>query len=88
MTTSHPQEQEVRELLKKLTDAGAKLSFFDDGGECVDPTVENITSVDQGVLNIWTPEGREVGLFLVFGNDPGELVADYTCCEFLDEVLS
>ena len=75
-------------MLKKLTDAGATLDYFDDGGERTPPTVEDITSVDEGVLTIRTPKGKEADLYLVLGNDPGELVADYTACPFLDEVLS
>lgn len=48
--------------------------------------VEELTATDEARLTVKTPDGRALQLFLVYGNDPGELVSDYHCHPVLDAV--
>ena len=48
--------------------------------------IEDLIACDESRLYVVTPEGKKLGLFLVLGNSPGELVCDYHCHPLLDAV--
>lgn len=90
---AHPYEAEVRSLCTRLVQAGARLRelyLYEDDEHVVvnsiEQVVDDILSVDACNLRIFTPEHKSAGLMLILGNDPGELVADYSCCLFLDRM--
>ena len=75
---------EVRSLLKDLKAEGFNPSSYFDGEESIDYNsvskadfLESVVSVDEGWLYV-ERNGTSHVLFLVLGNDPGELVNDYT----------
>lgn len=88
----HPYYEEVKSLLGRLLDAGACLNrvYDEEGGSEYTPTtgkaLQAILAVDACVLSVRTPEGTRVHLEIILGNDPGELVSDYTVDPFLDRI--
>jgi hypothetical protein len=86
---------ETRSLLQALWDAGFSLTGACNGQERIkesEPTrlVAHLTSVDEAVLYVSGPiaTGRkQLAIYLVFGNSPGELVCDYSCNADLEKVL-
>lgn len=77
---------EVRSLIKSLTDAGCVIVHGDNGEDRFNlkpgkmaEFVNELTACDEAHLYVRTP-GRETlaAVYLVFGNSPGELPADYT----------
>lgn len=75
---------ETRALLKALTDAGFTLLSGDNGEERfkfnpdqpLDAFIAELTATDEARLFI-SKDGKKLWLSLVYGNSPGELVADY-----------
>lgn len=89
---SHPYAAEVDRLLAKLEKHGFTPADVDDTEELVktptwEAVKEAILAVDECRVWVKTMEGKEVCLFIVLGNSPGELVADYTVNTVLDKVL-
>lgn len=86
-------EPETRSLLQSLTAAGFVLLLVDNGGTDVpftgdlDSFVEECMGADEARLYVRAPDGRRVGLFLVYGNSPGELVADHHIHAQLETVV-
>lgn len=84
---------ETKSLLKALIEAGATLSHGDNGEDQfkfdgdLAKFIENLTATDESALYIIVP-GREKPLWLslVYGNEPGVLVSDYTCNDLVDRV--
>lgn len=75
---------EVRSLLGRLVDAGFTILSGHNGEEKfkfnegdLGDFIGNLIACDESRLFVKSPEGRKRWLFLVFGNSPGELVADY-----------
>jgi len=100
---SHPYRAEVLSLLNRLTAAGFRLDSVHDGMEriacdtahmgkdTIGEALETILSVDSSWLRVTSPlaAGFCLCLFLVLGNGPGELVADWTTgSALLESVLS
>lgn len=84
-------EKEVRSLLKRLTDNKYELEVVDNGEESVkvksrNDAVEHIMSVDISTL-IVRKNSLRLCLCLILGNDPGELVADYSVDPELDKLV-
>lgn len=82
---------ETKSLLKALTDAGFKLVSGDNGEDVFTPGnlagfLDNLLACDEAHLFVESPEGKRRWLYLVLGNDPGELVCDYVCDDGLDKV--
>lgn len=78
-------KSETESLLAALIAAGFKPIACDDG----EPTVANLMASDQTTLSVLAPEdGRRIGLLLVYGNGPGELVCDYHVHAGLEAVVT
>jgi hypothetical protein len=79
-------KSETKSLLAALVAAGFKPIACDDG----EPTVANLMASDQTTLSVLAPEdGRRIlGLLLVYGNGPGELVCDYHVHAGLEAVVT
>lgn len=76
---------EVTDLLTALTTAGFTLSSGDNGEERFkfdeakrDEFIANLIACDESRLYVVDPSGKKVWLYLVLGNNPGELVSDYS----------
>lgn len=82
-------EPEVLSLLKTLQTAGFVLESSDNGedryehpdGAPLGKLIEELTACDEARLYVTHPEapGKTLWFYLVLGNSPGELVADYSC---------
>jgi len=77
---------EVKDLLTALTAAGFTLRKGDNGEDKfnfeegkLDSFIENLIACDESRLYVTDPSGNKRWLYLVLGNSPGELVADYSC---------
>jgi len=71
----------LADLISRFDREGFRIVGVDDGGEFhrasnTDP-IEVIMSVDESTLSI-KKDGEVLGLFIVLGNEPHELVADYS----------
>ena len=79
-------ENETRSFLNRLTSAGFNLVevFYDDFDDdrievsTIEEATEELVATDESFLIARSPEGKRVTLFFVYGNNPGELVADYS----------
>lgn len=82
---------ETKSLLNALTKAGFTLLEGNNGDENFPATkpdfLEELTAADEARLWVKTPEGKRKGLYLVFGNSPGELVCDYHVDPALEAVI-
>ena len=78
-------DPEVRSLLVALIAAGFIITKTDNGEDTVkhpdlETAIKELTACDEGHLYIKRPlDDKSFWLFLVLGNDPGELVSDYGC---------
>ena len=89
-TKTHPYYKEVMSLFTRLGRAGFRFEYVNDGEDKhhLDTTLERVDgvgllvdavlSVDMSMLRVENPAGGKNTLFLVLGNNPGELVCDYT----------
>jgi hypothetical protein len=76
---------EVRTLIRDLRKAGFSIHSVSDGeerlkydGHNLGKLVEHVTACDEGWLYVGKPDSsKRASLYLVFGNDSGELVNDY-----------
>lgn len=77
---------ETRYLIMALIDAGFTMVSADNGEDelkvvsttTIDALIEALYACDESHLNVIDPAGNEQWLYLVYGNDPGELVCDYS----------
>lgn len=82
MNRIHPFDKEVRSLLATLKRHKLVVSSVDDG--CSDvpildqPAADTILSVDDSTVTVDWATGRTARLYIILGNSPGELVADWT----------
>ena len=84
---------EVRSLIKSLRQAGFTPISVNNGEEDVRYSdvsktefLEEIVATDEATLRI-QHNNKKVAIWLVFGNDPGEIAADYSDYEPLEEVI-
>jgi hypothetical protein len=84
---------EVRSLLKSLRQAGFTPLSVNNGEENVRYSdvsktefLEEIVSVDEATIRL-QHNNKRVGIFLVLGNDPGEIACDYSDYDPLEEVI-
>jgi hypothetical protein len=84
---------EVRSLLKSLRQAGFTPLSVNNGEENVRYSdvsktefLEEIVSVDEATIRL-QHNNKRVSIFLVLGNDPGEIAADYSDYDPLEEVI-
>jgi hypothetical protein len=78
-------EQEVRRLIRTLKAAGWEPTHVYNGGEHVKvkgerETLENVFAVDESTITFAKGEARR-GVFIVLGNEPEDLVCDYTASD-------
>lgn len=99
MKTINNWKPEVRSFLNRLIKAGVKIDGGNNG-EYEFKFIQNRTSLarfvndlvacDETHLNVTTPNGNKCQFFLVLGNNPGELICDYSYnpadTEFLDKL--
>ena len=84
---------ETRSLIDALKAAGFTIVKADNGQDVVyategiDLIVATLNSVDESHLYIQTCDGQMLWLYLVYGNNPGELVCDYVLNPELDKVV-
>ena len=82
MTAPSSDSAAIRQTIRALRAAGWELDFVRDGEEDIPVTDENkaikdLTAVDQSYLNV--KRGEVTGyVFFVLGNDPEEVICDYT----------
>lgn len=86
---------ETRSLIRALKKAGATnitqnngeyISSLDKVGEA--KFIEDCSACDETNVYAVMPDGKKVWLFLVYGNEPGVLVCDYSCHPILDKVTT
>jgi hypothetical protein len=83
---------ETKSLIKALTAAGFIITGGNNGEERFDfgtdlaKFLDNLLATDETRLYVESPKGKKLSLFLVLGNSPGELVADYSICGDVDEL--
>jgi hypothetical protein len=88
----------VSSLLSRLQDNGYKIFSVNDGVvmERIDQNLSNrtarkkatdiIDSVDESAIAL-CKDGKTFGVYIVLGNNPDEIVADYTDNEDLERVI-
>jgi hypothetical protein len=84
---------EVRSLIKTLRKHGFTIESVNNGvyEKMVDSMageaefLREAVACDEATLVCIAPDGKRVGLYLVFGNDPGELVCDCSSHPDLDK---
>lgn len=75
---------ETKSLLKGLTDAGFTLVSGDNGEDRfkfdgdLKKFIDNLTACDESHLYVKSPKGQTLWLYLVLGNEPGVIAADYS----------
>lgn len=67
-------------------DNGESKTKFDPDN--IDAFIEETMACDEAYLTVRTGDGAKRTLYLVYGNDPGELVCDYSLSNELDAVTS
>lgn len=82
---------ETRSLLQSLIKAGFTITGGNNGEEAFDnkneeQLIDDLTACDEARLFV-VKDGRPATLFLVYGNNPGELVSDYSYPPLLGEDL-
>lgn len=70
-------------LLTALADAGCKFKTVDDYDDIipvdsVDAAVDAVMAGDNASVNVTTPQCEDGWLYFVLGNDPEEVLCDYT----------
>jgi hypothetical protein len=82
---------ETHGLIQTLLKHGLTVVSVDNGENetnfnevSLDTFVEETMACDEAHLYVRTPENKSKTLFLVYGNEPGELVADYSVCPEID----
>jgi phosphosulfolactate phosphohydrolase-like enzyme len=90
--TYNDYKPETTDLVESLLKAGFTIRKVSDGEEVmpfldVRQVVATVNSVDESHLYVSDPLGNKATLFIVLGNSPGELVADYSQNEALESVI-
>lgn len=83
---------ETKSLLEALIAAGFVILHGDNGEDefqlsgNLEHFIDNLTACDEARLFVKRPGAKTKWLYLVFGNNPGELVSDYLVDDVLDKV--
>lgn len=95
MKTINNWKPESKSLLKSLQKRNITLLSVDNGEtetNFAETTpakfVNEMMACDEAHLYVQTPDGKKHVLYLVYGNDPGELVADYSISPELDAAVN
>lgn len=85
----------IQQVLRALAESGHTLSYVFDGEEDVKvdtkgQALDAIMAVDDAFLHVTLPDGERTGwVRFVLGNDPDEVVCDYTVnLEVVDKLTS
>lgn len=79
MVKQHPYKKPVQDMIGRLKRAGFKPQWVDDDDDRYrEDLVRHILSVDECWLKVELNNERFT-LFIVLGNSPSEIVADYSC---------
>jgi len=83
-------EPETKSLLRTLQAAGAELDGGNNGEDefrfkTEAKFIEGLTACDEAHLFV-NIDGKRRWIFLVYGNEPGVLMSDYSCDPVLDMV--
>lgn len=85
---------ETKSLLNDLVAAGCEIVKGNNGEEQfkfdgnLETFIENLTACDEAHVYLKTPAGKVRWIYLVYGNCPGELPADYIVDPTFDAVTS
>lgn len=85
-------EPETRNLLALLLENNVTLLSGDNGEETFEyrgdlaTFIDGLTACDESRVYVKLPDGKRGWLYLVFGNEPGVLVSDYSVHPVLDTV--
>lgn len=84
---------ETLSLLNLLLAAGFEIKKTSNGEDekefsSIKSAAKHLQEGDDGFLMVVNPHGAAKTLYLLYGNSPGELVADYTIDEGLDHITS
>jgi hypothetical protein len=87
--TTYNWKTPVRSLLRTCKKHGLTPVSVDNGDGWVETAttaqaVAEIVATDESRVAVFTPCGRRAILLLVLGNEPSELLADYTALEVID----
>ena len=82
---------ETQGLIQTLFKHNLTIDSVDNGEEetnfnevSLDTFIEETMACDEAHLYVRTPENKSKVLYLGYGNNPGELVADYSVCPEID----
>ena len=81
---------EVSSLWNRLVKAGFTIRGVSNDGENMianrpqSELIEELLGCDEGWLYVTSPTGKKATLYLVYGNEPGIVVCDYTAIPELD----
>lgn len=89
--------KELLDLIVRLLSNGCLLLTVDNGENAVGLKpdfvqsdfnffIDEAMACDEASLRVRLPGGEVATLFLVYGNDPGEIVCDYTVSPLLDRI--
>ena len=95
MTTINDWKPESISLLETLQKHGVTILSVDNGesktkfdADDLDNFIDEMTACDEAYLTVSTSDGAKRVLYLVYGNDPGELVCDYSVSPELDDATA
>jgi hypothetical protein len=83
--------KEMRALIAALTASNHNVETFDDGDEerqAFNGDVETLLGCDEVYLFVRCPDDKLRTIYCVFGNNPGELAADYSENAALDAIIT
>lgn len=85
--------RETMSLLNTLKKHGIQVVSVNDGDSNVPATQEHpastILSVDESWVHVKVPDrDKRLTLYIVLGNDPGEMVCDYHCHPLIEAAMS
>lgn len=85
---------ETQSLLETLQKHNVTILSVDNGEGSIDLAnttwdnfIEETMACDEAHLFVRTPDGKRRTMYLVYGNDPGELVCDYSIAEEIDAAV-
>lgn len=92
MSNAHPYRKEISSLLSTLREHHLDPVAVHSEGDTepvdgIDAAIEAILATDESVLDVVAGDGRILALYLVLGNSPGEVVADYSVDPLIDQIV-
>ena len=81
---SHSEKEIIRRIVTDALAAGYRMTVYDGEEKTVRGSTDRkeildaIGTTDSDTLGLWNGEKRMGGIMLVYGNEPGVVVADYS----------